>query len=137
MNFFVPFNNQLCFDLETWFACIRRRRKNLNQCKFGPVYKCDFILSYGILILGFHAKHFWNPWSKPIHPLMVWFTGAKVSFKSSSGHCVWASNSSICWESQKQCHTWLRSSYVRNLRIDWLVKLHIKEKGFFFFLFLP
>ena len=53
------------------FACIRRRRENLNQCKFGPVYKCDFILRYGILILILSNKiqnlvkyvvNFWDHW---------------------------------------------------------------------------
>ena len=42
-NSILPYQNQK-------FG-IRRKRENLDQSKYGPVYKSDSVLRYGILIL--------------------------------------------------------------------------------------
>ena len=39
-------------------------------------------------LLGFHAKHFWNPWSILINPGQVLCLGSDILLKMASAYCV-------------------------------------------------
>ena len=47
-------------------------------------------------LLGFHAKHFWNPWSILINPRYVLFLVPKILLKTALAYCEWCAIEFFC-----------------------------------------